>query len=207
MHTLTRCSFLVFLGLAACSSSGSSSPSEGGAAAVGKNPDTAPVVSVDRFSDGFAHLFKRSASSALPAANAPIDFDQGPFVTHGLGPGGERVTYYNFDVLPAAPAPIYVFFREGSATELTEQLHVIDALPGEAGYNDFWRVTKVTVPASYVPNSATSLADIKAAGFATTPTDMLVNCPVVPDGSTAAPRYPSTESTAPVPGWYPAPAG
>src|SRR5258708_6558955 len=177
MHTLTRCSFLVFLGLAACSSSGSSSPSEGGAAAVGKNPDTAPVVSVDPFSDGVAHPFKRSASSALPAANAPIDFDQGPFVTHGLGPGGERVTCYNCDVLPAAPAPIYVFFREGSATELTEQLHVIDALPGEAGYNDFWRVTNGTVPPSYDPNSAPRLADIKPAGFAPTPAYLMLTCP------------------------------
>jgi hypothetical protein len=191
--------------LIACSSTSASPASgEGGAteASAGKNPDAAPVVSVDRFSDTFAHLFKRSGNPSLPMANAPIDFDQGPFITHGLGPSGEKIAYYNFDVLPAASAPIYVYFREGSATELTEQLHVIDVVPGDAGYNDFWRVTKVTVPTSYVPNSVTSFGEIQAAGFPTTPTNMLVNCPVVPDGSTARLRYTTQESPMLVRGWY-----
>ena len=196
MHTSIRGSFLILLALAAC---GGSSSSPGPTA---KDPTKATVVSVDRFSDAFAHLFKRSANASFPAPNAPVDFDQGAFITDGLGPSGEKITYYNFDVLPAAPAPIYVFFREGSSTELTEQLHVVDALPGDPGYNDFWQVTKVTVPASYVPNSMTSFAEIKAAGFTVTPTDMLVNCPVVPDGSTARLRYTSAESSALVSGWY-----
>jgi hypothetical protein len=169
---------------------------------MAKNPATAPVVSVDRFSDAFAHLFKRSTNPSFPAANAPIDFDKGAFITEGFGPSGEKITYYNFDVLPAVPAPIYVFFREGSSAELTEQLHIVDVLPGDSGYNDFWQVTKVTVPGSYVPNSVTSLAEIQAAGFPTTATNVLVNCPVVPEGSTARMRYTSQESTALVSGWY-----
>jgi hypothetical protein len=169
---------------------------------MAKDPTSAPVVSVDRFSDAFAHLFKRSANPSFPAANAPIDLDKGAFITEGFGPSGEKITYYNFDVLPAAPAPIYVFFPEGSSTELSEQLHIIDVLPGDSGYNDFWQVIKVTVSPSYVPNSVTSLAEIRAAGFPTTATNMLVNCPVVPDGSTARLRYTSQESTALVSGWY-----
>jgi hypothetical protein len=166
------------------------------------NPDTAPLAAVDRFSDTFAHLFKRSGNASLPAANAPIDMDQGPFITHGLGPNGEKVTYYNFDVLAAAPAPIYVFFPQGSSAELAGQLHVVDVVPGDHGYNDFWQVVQVTVPAGYVPNSVTSLAEIQAAGFTTTPTSILVNCPIVPDGSTAQLRYTSDESTALTRGWY-----
>jgi hypothetical protein len=201
MHKFVRGSFAILLALSACSSSSSpsSTPGLGG---VAKDPAKASVVAVDRFSDAFAHLFKRSANSAFPAANAPIDFDQGAFITEGFGPAGEKITYYNFDVLPARPAPIYVFFREGSATELTEQLHVIDVIPGDPGYNDFWQVTKVTVPASYVPNSIASLDEIRAAGFPLTATNMLVNCPVVPDGSTARLRYTSQESTGLVSGWY-----
>jgi hypothetical protein len=58
----------------------------GGMDAAAKDPDTASVVSVDRFSDAFAHLFKRSANSSLPAANAPIDCDQGPFITLAWAP-------------------------------------------------------------------------------------------------------------------------
>jgi len=164
-----------------------------------KNPDTAPVVGVDRFSDAFAHLFKRSANAALPAANAPIDCDQGPFITRGLGPNGEKVAYYNFDVLPTTPAPIYVLFA-GSA-QVQGQLNIVDVLPGDSGYNDFWEVVKVAVPASYVANTVTSLAEIRAAGFAMTATTMLVNCPVVPAGSTAKLRY-TSESAALQRGWY-----
>jgi hypothetical protein len=166
MHRCIRGSLFLALALGGCGSSSGSTPSSaGGGSGTAKDPATAQVVSIDRFSDAFAHLFKRSTNSALPAANAAVDFDQGPFVTQGLGPSGETIRYYNFDVLPTAPAPIYVFFREGSTTELTEQLHVVDVIPGEPGYNDFWRVIKVTVPASYVPNSATSLADIKRQAF------------------------------------------
>jgi hypothetical protein len=185
--------------LAACSGGGST-PSK--AAAMAKDPDTAPLAAIDRFSDGFAHLFKRSGNASLPSPNAPIDMDQGPFITHGLGPSGEKVTYYNFDVLPTTPAPIYVFFKQGATTELAEQLHVIDVLPGDPGYNDFWQVIQVTVPDGYVPNSVTSFAEMQAAGFSTTPTNTLVNCPVVPDRSTAQLRYTPQESTALARGWY-----
>jgi hypothetical protein len=221
MWSCTRSATLALFFLAACSSDNSATPNDGGAsssndgggatsndtgtaadALVAKNPDTAPLASIDRFSDAFAHLFKRSANPSFPAANAPIDFDQGPFITRGLGPNGEKVAYYNFDVLPATPVPIYVFFTAGSSSELTAQLHVIDLVPGDPGYNDFWLVTKVTVPASYIPNSVTSAADIQAAGFPTTPTNMIVNCPVVPDGSTARVRYTSAESPGLVRGWY-----
>jgi hypothetical protein len=176
-------------------SEGSVSADDGGA----KNPDAAPVVSVDRFSDAFAHLFKRSANPSFPAANAPIDCDQGPFITRGLGPDGEHVAYYNFDVLPATPAPIYVLFA--GATQVAGQLNVVDVLPGDPGYNDFWLIHKVAVPSDYVANSITSLAEITAAGFTITPTTMLVNCPVVPAGSTAMLRY-TSESSALQRGWY-----
>jgi hypothetical protein len=156
-------------------------------------------VSVDRFSDAFAHLFKRSANPSFPAPNAPIDCDQGPFITHGLGPDGEKVVYYNFDVLPTTPAPIYVLFA--GADQVQGQLNIIDVLPGDPGYNDFWQIVKVTVPATYVANSVTSLAEIRAAGFPMAATNMLVNCPVVPAGSTAMLRYTSEPATLQR-GWY-----
>jgi len=119
----------------------------GGDAAKGVNPDTSSLASVDRFSDSFAHLFARSKNATLPAANAPIDFDNAPFITKGLGPSGKQVTYYNFDVLSTTPDPIYVLFRAGEAAPVAGQLNIIDTIPGDAGYNDFWNVIKVTVPA------------------------------------------------------------
>src|SRR5688572_12791175 len=77
----------------------------------GADPDAAQVASVDRFSDSFGHLFKRSApifdpsnvQPAVPAPNAPIDFDA-LFTVHALGPAGEAVTYYSLDILPREPS-------------------------------------------------------------------------------------------------------
>ena len=78
-----------------------------------KNPDTAPVASVDRFSQTAGHLQVRTSSNGLPAPNAPVNFDQAPFVTMGFSPNGSKVAYYNFDIQPTNPAPIYVLFKEG----------------------------------------------------------------------------------------------
>ena len=150
------------------------------------DPMTAPRAFIDRFSAAAATLFLRTATNGLPAADAPVDFDQAPFVTQGLGPDGRVVRYYNFDVMPAKPAPIYVLFREGQTQPVADQLNIVDVIPGDAGYSDFWRVVRVTVSDDYVANTATSLEDLMDAGFSMEMTDMLVNCPVVPAGSMAA---------------------
>lgn len=164
-----------------------------------KNPDTADKESIDRFSDTAGHLMKRSASPGLPAANAAIDFDSGePFITKGLGPDGELVEYYNFDTQTTDPAPIYAFFKVGSTDPIG--LNVIDVIPGDGGYNDFWRIYKVTVPNNYEANTLTSYEEIQNSGYAIEATDMIVNCPVVPEGSTATKRI--TGSSGLSRGWH-----
>jgi hypothetical protein len=166
------------------------------------DPDTTPVVAVDRFSDAFANLFKRSAMPTLPAPNAPIDFDSGePFITRGFSPDGNKIAYYNFDQLPEAPAPIFVLFKPGASAPVPDQLNIIDVIPGDAGYNDFWRVVKVTVPEDYVANTITSFDELVDAGYSRETTPDLVNCPVVPNGSTAKLRY-TDEPTGLTRGWY-----
>jgi hypothetical protein len=130
-------------------------------------------------------LFVRTATNGLPGPNAPIDMDTGPFITLGFGPNGEHIKYYNFDVQPTTPAPIYVLFRQGETTPVPGQLNIVDVLPGQPGYNDFWQIVKVTVPTTYIANTITSLAQIQAKGFAIEATTSLVNCPIVPDGSVA----------------------
>lgn len=167
----------------------------------GVDPNTADEVSVDRFSSNAGMLFVRDGSNGLPAANAAINFDQAPFITKGYGPSGQVVEYYNFDVQPTTPAPIYVLFRDGATSPVDGQLNIINVIPGDAGYNDFWQVVKVTVPNDYVANSATSLADITANGYAMEQTTTLVNCPVVPKGSTASKKFGGGSSEL-VRGWY-----
>jgi len=165
----------------------------------GVNPDTAAKQAVDRFSASAGMLMVRSATNGLPAANAAIDFDKAPFITKGFGPSGNTVDYYNFDVQSTVPAPIYVPMNNGKTIE--GQLNIIEQIPGDAGYNDFWVVNAVEVPADFVANSVTSLADIQAKGYAVKPTTNLVNCPVVPEGSTATKRLGSGGKGL-VRGWY-----
>lgn len=163
--------------------------------------NTAAKVSVDRFSATAGHLMVRDATNGLPAANAAINFDQAPFITQGKGPTGQTVEYYNFDVQALDPAPIYVLFKEGDTSPVPNQLNIIDVLPGEAGYNDFWLVYKVTVPSNYQANEVASLAEIQAKGYRMEATTTLVNCPVVPEGSTATKRI-GGGSTGLNKGWY-----
>jgi hypothetical protein len=163
------------------------------------NPDEASVVSVDRFSDAAATLMKRSDNSALPAANEPINFDQGDFITQSFGPDGQIVKYYNFDVQALAPAPLYVLMKEGQA--VADQLNIIDVIPGDIGYNDFWTIYEVTVPASYIANTVTSYQNIVELGYSVKISSTIVNCPVVPEGSSADKKL-ETESTSLHRGWY-----
>lgn len=191
---LFGCCFVACLA-SACSSDETMNSSHG------TNPDSAPKAMIDRFSDEAGHLQKRSASPSLPGPNAAVNFDQGPFITQGLGPSGEVIKYYNFDVQPTAPAPIYVPMKGGSP--VPGQLNIVDVIPGDPGYNDFWQVVTVTVPDSYVANTLTNADDVLASGYAMKMTDTLVNCPIVPDGSTASLRDTGdTSGTALTRGWY-----
>lgn len=168
---------------------------------TGKNINTAEKVAVDRFSAAAAHLMVRTSTNGLPAANAPVNFDNPPFITKGLAPNGAVTEYYNFDVQPTQPANIYVFFKPGAAMPVSGQYNVIPVIPGDAGYNDFWIVNKVTVPDNYVLNSLTSESEVLASGYSIQKTNMIVNCPVVPFGSVADKKYGGGSNTLTL-GWY-----
>ena len=165
------------------------------------NPDTAQKAGIDRFSSMAGHLFVRDSSSNFPGPNEPITMDQGPFITRGFGPEGQLVTYYNFDTQPTEPAPIYVLVREGESSPVEGQLNIVEVIPEDSGYNDFWEVNMVTVPQNYVANTVTSYDQIASEGYPIQKTKTLVNCPIVPQGSTANLRY-INESNGLVRGWY-----
>lgn len=164
-------------------------------------PVVTRYVEVDRFSEAAGNLFIRDDENGLPEPNEPIDFDMAPFITEGFGPEGNWVTYYNLDVMPTEPAPIFVFFHEGAEMPVPGQMNIIDVIPGDEGYNDFWNVQKVMVPTDYEPNMVKSYQQIMDAGFTIEGTNILVNCPVVPEGSTAELRY-NKGDTGLTLGWY-----
>ena len=112
---------------------------------VGQDIDSASKVGVDRFSASAGHLMVRTSSNGLPGANTPVNFDQPPFITTGFDRAGAVTTYYNFDIQSTTPDEIYVFFEEGNTTPVNGQNNIINTIPGDAGYNDFWVVNMVIV--------------------------------------------------------------
>ena len=154
-----------------------------------KDPDQAPIATVDRFSDAAGTLLKRSADNHLPGPNEPIDFDTPPFNVWGLSPAGEPALYYHLDVKSTTPVPVYILYREGEDMPVQEQLDIIDTLPGEQGYNDFRQVWKVWVPKDYVANTITDASMLQQAGYKIEKTDKLLNMAVVPDKSRARVRF------------------
>lgn len=165
------------------------------------DPNEAPMADVDRFSEAAGTLLVRSEDNDLPGPDEPIDFDQGPFITQGLGPDGEVVEYYNFDVMPTAPAPIFAFFHE-NGDPVEDQLNVVGVIPGDDGYNDFWHVHTVTVPDDYEANTVTSVGGIGDADYDVESTSTIKNCPIVPAGSTASKHHGDHDEAPVVEGWY-----
>ncbi len=166
-----------------------------------KDPDLAPRAVIDRFSAEAGTLHVRDATNGLPGPGEPIDFDA-LFLTQSLGPAGQPISYYDFDVQSREPALIYTFYYEGSEERVPDQLAIVDVVPGEPDYNDFWWVNRVYVPRDYKPNSITGVAEIAEFALQVETRPTLLNCPLVPEGSTALLRFDPADETAAKPLWY-----
>lgn len=160
----------------------------------------AAVAAVDRFADGFATMFKRSdpifnptvMGPLIPGPNQPIDYDT-VFLARGLGPAGERITYYALDITSDQPGRAFEV-HDASGAPIDGQLPIVELVPGEPGYNDFLRVHEVRVEVDeYEPNQIASVADVDAAialGAVTlTPSSRVVNWALVPEGTVATRKF------------------
>lgn len=106
----------------------------------------------------------------------------------------QEVKYYDFGMNSPhsggsiATAPIYVLISgmnaDGTPVFVEGQHNIVDVVPGDAGYSDLWQVMLIQAGDDYEPDSIKSKADVAASGFEITSTDMFVNCPIVPEGTT-----------------------
>lgn len=106
----------------------------------------------------------------------------------------QEVKYYDFGMNSphsggsVATAPIYVLISgmnaDGTPIFVEGQHNIVDVVTGDAGYSDLWQVMLVQVDDGYQPDSIKSKADLDASGLGITSTDMFVNCPIVPEGTT-----------------------
>jgi hypothetical protein len=106
-----------------------------------------------------------------------------------------QVKYYDFggntplaEGNSVATAAIYALITgmdaDGKPMFVDGQHNIVAVKPGDDGYSDLWRVNLVTVPADYKADSVKDVADVMSGGFEVTETDMFVNCPIVPEGTT-----------------------
>jgi hypothetical protein len=108
------------------------------------------------------------------------------------------VTYLDFGPQANVAVPILAFFQASSpSTAVAGQRNIIDTIPGQPGYSDFWRVHKVLVPEGYVANTIRSFAEAVASGYTIEATDIVVNCPVVNPTATVGGSAATLVS-----GWY-----
>lgn len=106
-----------------------------------------------------------------------------------------QVQYYDFGMNTpligdngVQTQPLWVFIHgmnaDGTPDFVEGQHNIVDTVPGEAGYSDLWQVVFVTVPEDYEPDSIRSAEEVVDSGYETETTNMFVNCPVVPAGTT-----------------------
>ena len=168
---------------------------------VANFPSYIPIVSIDRFGDSFGTFFRRSVNSNLPSPNEPINFDEN-FLLKGLGPDGQGIEFYHFDVHSPEPAPIY-FFVDAFGSPIEGQLPVFDQIPGDDGYNDLRLIHQVYMTdKQYRPNTITAFADIEAGGYEIVPSGQVMNCVLAPDGSKASKRNYPTDIPVLQEAWY-----
>jgi len=152
---------------------------------------TAPLLTVDRFSDVAGTMLRRSFDPGLPKAGEPFSLDDPRFAVAVTGPGGVTGRCYNLDVRPSKPNRYYVFYDRIGNYRLS-QFPVVAKAPGDAGYSDIWDIWKVITPDAFKENNwirdaATVeklLAD-PAGGFSASSTGIYLNAPIVPEGTTA----------------------
>ena len=145
-----------------------------------------------------------AATPAAPALKSPPFPAAGPvgsspqvFALEQGWVDGQAVSYYNFGLNtplnPEDPGRVRVepgwlfitgFNEDGTPKKLVGQFTLFDVAPGDANYSDFWQINFVSPPEGYELNSIRSLAALEEQGLQIDKSPMLVNCPIVPAGST-----------------------
>jgi hypothetical protein len=146
-----------------------------------KNTSTIIVVAIIFLLIGAGVGYLIAAGLSHPALGTVDNLDRPNPIPQVSGwDDDEAVQYWDFGPNPNVAIPILVFFQADSPdTPVSGQNNIIDSIPGQPGYSDFWRVHKVLAPSGYTPNSIKSFEAAVNSGYTIEITDIVVNCPVV----------------------------
>jgi hypothetical protein len=95
---------------------------------------------------------------------------------------GRTISYYDFGPIKLRPgnklAPIWTV-----TNGVAGQHNIVDTVPGQRAYSPLWQLTQVTFKAGVTPHLLRSRGDVDAAQkrgeITITPTNTVVNCPVL----------------------------
>ena len=111
----------------------------------------------------------------------------------------------SYEKFPGMPVhPIYIWAGDnGKPTLQTEQHPIIDTLPLQAKYTDFFEVVVVTPDAGEQPNDIKSRGTLLLAGYALARTGHIINCPVVgPEAKLASSKNKLRNTYKKIQVWY-----
>ena len=152
---------------------------------------TVAAASDDGSSEGYGGGYGGGAPAVGAEATAPGAIS---FEPRRAWYDGESIEYYDLgahtplDGQSVAVAKIWVFIRgfdaDGRPRFIAGQPSIVDDLPGDEGYSDLWDVQFVIVPEDRDAGDIRSLEALEASGLEIVAAERLVNCPIVPLGST-----------------------
>src|SRR2546429_8644727 len=140
---------------------------------------------------GIGYLLGRPAATTPPGAVSGLTrADTIPRVDGWFR--NASVSYLDFGPQSNVAVPILAFFQATSpSTPVAGQRNIIDTIPSQPGYSDFWRVYKVLAPDGDVADSIRSLGEAVASGYTIQETNTVVNCPLVNPTATIAGASPT----------------
>jgi hypothetical protein len=118
---------------------------------------------------------------AIKASRGYVDGKPVEFFNMGTFVPGNSSWFPAYDKFPGMVVnPIYIWAGAKGLPSLdTPQLPIIDTLPLQAQYADFFEVILVSPPADYVDNDIKSRGTLLRSDLELTATGWVVNCPVV----------------------------
>lgn len=173
------------------------------------------LVALTVAASGSLHAQRQQGDTPLPSlapeADAALQELEPRYASRfGLTPGWFRdrqVAYYDFGTVPsgAVPArvlfPIHGFDARGNPVAIRGQRPIFTAIPGLPGYSGLFRLAYVVTADHAQPNALRDPASVEAMvrrGRASIrETDLTLNLPVVPRGSTL-----ERDSTPAMMGWF-----
>ena len=148
---------------------------------VGDDYEADSVKSVDAVMSGSFEVTETDMFVNCPVVAEGTTLEGGEELVQGWV-NGEAVFYPDFGANPAVAIPIWAFITgfaaDGSPQFVEGQMNIIDSVPDDAGYSDFWRVNLVMAPEGYEANALKSADEIREMQYTVEETDLVVNCPV-----------------------------